>query len=137
MVEAAGPPPPRAAPQRARTRPPLASSPRPLPSCLASRHRIGRTARGGKGGTAISLVCPDEPAEEALLGEVHEAYDAGALQQFHVDMTKLAAFRYRVDDAMRAVTRHAVKEARLKEVPLPPSPQPAPSPSPPPPPLRA
>ena len=55
---------------------------------------------------------------------MHEAYDAGALQQFHVDMTKLAAFRYRVDDAMRAVTRHAVKEARLKEVPLPPSPLP-------------
>ena len=41
--------------------------------------------------------------------QVHEAYDPGALQQFHVDMSKLAAFRYRVDDALRAVTRHALQ----------------------------
>lgn len=82
------------------------------------RHRIGRTARGGKGGTAISLVCADDKVEEDMLAEVHEAYEPGALQQFHVDMSKLAAFRYRVDDALRAVTRHAVKAARLKEVKL-------------------
>ena len=31
-------------------------------------------------------------------------------------MNKLAAFRYRVDDALRAVTRQAVKEARLLEI---------------------
>ena len=42
-------------------------------------------------------------------------YEQGALQQFHVDMTKLGAFRYRVEDALRAVTRVAVKAARLKE----------------------
>ena len=59
------------------------------------RHRIGRTARGGKGGTAISLVCADDKLEEDMLAEVHEAYEPGVLQQFHVDMSKLAAFRYR------------------------------------------
>ena len=31
-------------------------------------------------------------------------------------MSKLAAFRYRTDDALRAVTRQAVKEARLQEI---------------------
>lgn len=31
-------------------------------------------------------------------------------------MTKLAAFKYRTEDALRAVTRHAVKEARLAEI---------------------
>ena len=31
-------------------------------------------------------------------------------------MTKLAAFKYRTDDAFRAITRRAVKEARLQEI---------------------
>eukprot|EP00966_Prymnesium_polylepis_P140514 3245467-Prymnesium_polylepis.1 len=31
-------------------------------------------------------------------------------------MSKLAAFKYRTDDAFRAITRRAVKEARLQEI---------------------
>jgi len=86
-----------------------------MPTSLAVyRHRVGRTARAGKGGTAISLVSPDGP-DEALLGEMMEAYGS-SLHQFQVDMSKLAAFRYRVDDALRAVTRQAVKDARLQEI---------------------
>ena len=87
-----------------------------LPTSLAVyRHRIGRTARGGKGGTSISLVSP-EAADENLLAEMHEAYTSTQLHQFQVDMTKLAAFRYRTEDALRAVTKTAVKEARLREI---------------------
>ena len=38
-----------------------------LPASLeVYRHRVGRTARGGSGGTAISMVSPDG-ADEALL----------------------------------------------------------------------
>lgn len=36
--------------------------------------------------------------------------------EFNVDMTKVEGFRYRVEDAFRAVTKVAIKEARLKEL---------------------
>ena len=39
-----------------------------------------------------------------------------AVENVEVDMAKLAAFRYRTEDALRSVTRHAVKEARLAEI---------------------
>lgn len=35
---------------------------------------------------------------------------------FHFDMTQVNAFRYRVQDGLRAVTGASIKEARLKDV---------------------
>jgi len=56
-----------------------------------------------------------DAADAGLLQALRGEY-GDALRQFSVDFRKLSAFRYRVDDAMRAVTRAAVREARLKEI---------------------
>ncbi|PSN37192.1 putative ATP-dependent RNA helicase DDX56 [Blattella germanica] len=70
-------------------------------------HRAGRTARGTNQGTALSFVSIKErPLMEAV--ENHLPY------QFKLE--EVEGFRYRARDAWRAVTRIAVREARLKEI---------------------
>eukprot|EP00743_Colponemidia_sp_Colp-15_P004361 GILK01004704.1.p1 GENE.GILK01004704.1~~GILK01004704.1.p1 ORF type:complete len:355 (+),score=92.75 GILK01004704.1:148-1065(+) len=87
-------------------------------------HRVGRTARGGATGTALSFV---EPREERLLGKVEkqqkemygvdsEAPEDAVIKPLVVKLSEVEGFRYRVDDVLRAVTRIAIKEARLKEI---------------------
>mmetsp|Transcript_16867 Transcript_16867/g.37834 ORF Transcript_16867/g.37834 Transcript_16867/m.37834 type:complete len:189 (-) Transcript_16867:97-663(-) len=86
-----------------------------LPTSLAVyKHRVGRTARGGQGGTAISMVSPE--GDDISLLESLAAEYGSSLNEFSVDMSKLAAFKYRTEDALRAVTRRAIKEARLIEI---------------------
>lgn len=107
-------------------------------------HRIGRTARAGQSGTALSFVIPAElyhkhisttiPSaahDEAVLAHIHQqqrsknrrsgggdggSVDKDVLQPYHFDMTQVNAFRYRMTDALRAVTRLAVREARTREI---------------------
>lgn len=38
------------------------------------------------------------------------------IKEYDFDMQQIEAFRYRMDDALRAVTRMAIKEARIKEL---------------------
>lgn len=38
------------------------------------------------------------------------------MKEYKFDMKQVEAFRYRMEDALRAVTRSAVKEARVKEL---------------------
>ena len=40
----------------------------------------------------------------------------GKLKEYVFDMKMVEAFRYRMEDALRAVTKSAVKEARIKEL---------------------
>ncbi|OQR82808.1 DEAD/DEAH box RNA helicase [Achlya hypogyna] len=88
-------------------------------------HRIGRTARGGASGTALSLVATDDEAEKLVLEKV-QARQAPVLLESQ-DLVKQPAplafnvqeidcFRYRVEDVRRAVTNVAVREAQLSDV---------------------
>uniref|UniRef100_A0A8C3A9W1 Probable ATP-dependent RNA helicase DDX56 n=1 Tax=Cyclopterus lumpus TaxID=8103 RepID=A0A8C3A9W1_CYCLU len=97
-------------------------------------HRVGRTARADNPGTALSFIAP---TEHSLLEEVEEALTGGesdpcsrlhvkcpllldnagtGLKPYEFKMEEIEGFRYRCRDAMRSVTKQAVKEARLKEI---------------------
>ncbi|KAJ3214025.1 ATP-dependent DNA/RNA helicase [Dinochytrium kinnereticum] len=113
------------------------------PSSRSYMHRVGRTARGvGNKGWALSFVVPKDKAPSVVVpkGKKIEDLDpskipVGALDEiiferivkkqeavgrkllpFTCDMVQVNAFKYRVDDAMKAITKTAVKEARLKEI---------------------
>ncbi|KAI3362502.1 hypothetical protein L3Q82_012787, partial [Scortum barcoo] len=80
-------------------------------------HRVGRTARADNPGTALSLISHTElellsKVEEALTGDHGES----VLKPYEFKMEEIEGFRYRCRDAMRSVTKQAVKEARLKEI---------------------
>lgn len=115
-------------------------------SARAYTHRVGRTARGGANGTALSLVAKGDARQAATLAEVQASQPAlpplegdtflealpagrdsgaGVGMGLHAraqpaplafDLRELEGFRYRVEDVKRAVTKVAVKEARLAEI---------------------
>ncbi|KAF0038924.1 hypothetical protein F2P81_009408 [Scophthalmus maximus] len=80
-------------------------------------HRVGRTARADNPGTALSFISHTElgllsEVEEALIGDKADS----VLKPYKFKMEEIEGFRYRCRDAMRSVTKQAVKEARLKEI---------------------
>ncbi|KAI4614065.1 ATP-dependent DNA/RNA helicase [Alternaria viburni] len=93
-------------------------------------HRIGRTARAGKSGTAISFIIPKEKYrkhkpttfagcehDEEVLKKVEQHQEEGQkLEDYQFDMKRLEPFRYRFADALKSVTRIAIREARIKEI---------------------
>ncbi|XP_063301616.1 probable ATP-dependent RNA helicase DDX56 [Pelobates fuscus] len=81
-------------------------------------HRAGRTARANNPGVALTFVAH---TELPILGEIEEALGGDgpeqcALKPYRFRMEEVEGFRYRCRDAMRSVTKQAIKEARLKEI---------------------
>jgi len=85
-------------------------------------HRVGRTARGvGNEGFSLSFINTDAKVidqEEKIFKEVEEHFESlnQKLLPFELDKNAIEGFRYRVEDGIRAVTRVAVREARIKEL---------------------
>ncbi|MCJ1374194.1 ATP-dependent DNA/RNA helicase [Loxospora ochrophaea] len=94
-------------------------------------HRIGRTARAGKSGMALSFVVPSElyhkhkptsfPSaqhDEAVLAQIskYQGKKGHEVKPYHFDMRQVDAFRYRMDGALRAVTATTIREARTREL---------------------
>ncbi|KAF9276660.1 ATP-dependent DNA/RNA helicase [Mortierella alpina] len=109
------------------------------PTAKSYTHRVGRTARGGQMGTSLSFVVTAEEKEKSvkasqllggggwshMQGDDEIVFNRVVKQQeasgctinpYTIPMQQLAGFRYRMDDAMRAVTRGSIREARLKEL---------------------
>ncbi|KMP05476.1 ATP-dependent RNA helicase dbp9 [Coccidioides immitis RMSCC 2394] len=103
-----------------------------LPTTAKSyTHRIGRTGRAGKTGMALSLIVPSElygrhkptsfptaKNDETVLAKIikRQAKLGREVKPYNFDTKQIDAFRYRMTDALRAVTRVAVQEARTKEI---------------------
>ena len=103
-----------------------------LPSTSKSyTHRIGRTGRAGKTGMALSFAVPREqfgkhkptsfaPSkfDESVLQRIVKRQEklGNEVKPYHFEMKQVDAFRYRMTDALRAVTRLAVQEARAREI---------------------
>lgn len=83
-------------------------------------HRAGRTARGNNQGNVLSFVASKEQnIMEAVEEHLAESYSNGSgqiIQRHEFKLKDVEPFRYRANDAWFAVTKSAIKEARLKEI---------------------
>ncbi|KAG5898580.1 hypothetical protein JTB14_016592 [Gonioctena quinquepunctata] len=81
-------------------------------------HRAGRTARGNNQGSVLSFVSiKEKPLLDKVENKIKQGQeDISVFKSYQFKLEEVESFRYRAKDAWRAVTRIAVREARLKEI---------------------
>ncbi|KAG8531371.1 ATP-dependent DNA/RNA helicase [Bacidia gigantensis] len=94
-------------------------------------HRIGRTARAGKSGMALSFAIPEDQyrktktlfvpstrLDEKVLASITEDQKTKGkeVKPYNFDMKQVNVFKYRMNDALRAVSSVAIREARTREL---------------------
>lgn len=81
-------------------------------------HRAGRTARGNNEGSVLSFVSLNEkPLLDSIEQHLQKSHsESNIIKEYQFKLEEIEGFRYRARDAWKAVTRIAVREARLKEI---------------------
>ncbi|KTW28408.1 hypothetical protein T552_01670 [Pneumocystis carinii B80] len=103
-----------------------------LPTTVKSYiHRSGRTARANKSGMVISFIVPEKlwgkhknallktaKYDESIFEKIKEDQEIKGItiKPYNFNMEHVNAFRYRMEDALRAITRTVIREAREKEL---------------------
>ncbi|KAE9408059.1 DEAD-domain-containing protein [Gymnopus androsaceus JB14] len=83
-------------------------------SARAYTHRIGRTARAGRTGMALSFVGTNDEKIFAKIEKAQQLATTSKILPYQFDTKQIEAFRYRMEDALRSVTRSVVREARVQ-----------------------
>jgi ATP-dependent RNA helicase DDX56/DBP9 len=83
-------------------------------------HRAGRSARGNNQGNVLSFVALNEQnfmslVEEHLMASF-PAEHSSIIKKHNFKLEEVEPFKYRAQDAWFAVTKGAIKEARIKEI---------------------
>jgi len=82
-------------------------------------HRVGRCARGGASGTALTLCDEEEQPElERILRSQAAAGAMGELKPLPMQIADAERFRYRVEDQARGLTKKAVLRYLAREMQL-------------------
>ncbi|KAL7719917.1 RNA helicase [Entamoeba marina] len=79
------------------------------PTVISYIHRIGRTGRGLKSGTSITISTKEDIN---IIKQIKEERD---LKEYKIDEPILGSFKTRVYDIQQKVTKNACKEARVKD----------------------